>query len=444
MDDPWADAPASPLPKTEQRFDNVKNVSDNEDANAFNNHFFPKSLSANGLDEEQEGQIEEEAEVKTEAEPSREEINGASVDEEVEEPAVQSSPAQESHQWLSPQAQASDQVAKIGKEEEKEEENEKEENGEEEQEDFDDFNDFDGRGSSSFPAPNPNSGEGETPGEGGDYDDGFGDFADFEEGEFDEPAGAEAGIGGNGLVEEPEPIKERWHALELRPPPPKSEITAQLSSLLSPLFLHQDSLSNEAVREVRGLAQVLVSQSSRDAYAQLTTPPITKPLDWTRSRVRREHLISMGVPVNLDEVDSHRLSALPPLRIVTSASGSSRPQPRRAETFDGYQGVKYMSDQKGKGRDTDWPASAGPAVGVGYVERGVNGGGIGKYGLGQKPEIDMPRAEELCGLEEANAARVKASQNTGGGGVFRRGSSKRPQSVSGGMTPKRTGSPNVW
>jgi hypothetical protein len=34
--------------------------------------------------------------------------------------------------------------------------------------------------------------------------------------------------------------------------------------------------------------------SSRDAYAQ--------PLDWTRSRVRREHLISMGVPVNLDEV----------------------------------------------------------------------------------------------------------------------------------------------
>ena len=44
------------------------------------------------------------------------------------------------------------------------------------------------------------------------------------------------------------------------------------------------------------------TDSSRDAYAQLTTAPILKPLDWTRSRVRREHLISMGVPVNLDEV----------------------------------------------------------------------------------------------------------------------------------------------
>jgi hypothetical protein len=41
---------------------------------------------------------------------------------------------------------------------------------------------------------------------------------------------------------------------------------------------------------------------SRDVYAQLTTAPMLKPLDWTRSRVRREHLISMGVPVNLDEV----------------------------------------------------------------------------------------------------------------------------------------------
>jgi hypothetical protein len=41
---------------------------------------------------------------------------------------------------------------------------------------------------------------------------------------------------------------------------------------------------------------------SREAYAQLTTPPMLKTLDWTRSRVRREHLISMGVPVNLDEV----------------------------------------------------------------------------------------------------------------------------------------------
>lgn len=60
---------------------------------------------------------------------------------------------------------------------------------------------------------------------------------------------------------------------------------------------------------VLGCMSVLTS--SRDAYAQLTTAPILKPLDWTRSRVRRDHLISMGVPVNLDEVSSRSPPSLP-------------------------------------------------------------------------------------------------------------------------------------
>lgn len=94
--------------------------------------------------------------------------------------------------------------------EEREESEEEEDDGEGDQDDFNDFNDFGDLGSSSFPTPNPNVDQGGMAVEGGDYDDGFGDFADFEEGEFDEPIGAEIGVGGNGLVEEPEPIKERW------------------------------------------------------------------------------------------------------------------------------------------------------------------------------------------------------------------------------------------
>jgi hypothetical protein len=98
---------------------------------------------------------------------------------------------------------------------------------------------------------------------------------------------------------------------------------------MSPLVPAPGSLGDAPVRSVGGLGQVMHAESryvyillfvisylfvtmgrlsgmelidSRDAYAQLTTAPILKPLDWTRSRVRREHLISMGVPVNLDEV----------------------------------------------------------------------------------------------------------------------------------------------
>lgn len=92
---------------------------------------------------------------------------------------------------------------------------------------------------------------------------------------------------------------------------------------------------------------------SRDAYAQLTTAPMLKPLDWTRSRVRRDHLIAMGVPVNLDEVESHRLSTLPPLKITTDLA--TNPPPRVSED---------------------------------------------KHGLGPKPVLNFNKAEELCAIED--------------------------------------------
>lgn len=78
-----------------------------------------------------------------------------------------------------------------------------------------------------------------------------------------------------------------------------------------------------------------------------------KPLDWTRSRVRRDHLIAMGVPVNLDEVESHRLSTLPPLKITTDLA--NKPPPRVSED---------------------------------------------KHGLGPKPTLDFAKAEELCAIED--------------------------------------------
>ncbi|ODN89738.1 hypothetical protein L198_06432 [Cryptococcus wingfieldii CBS 7118] len=363
----------------------------------------------------------------------------------------------------------------------------------EEDDGFDDFDDF--NDSAPTPAANGSSTTAE------DDDEGFGDFGNFEEGDFEEEEAPQE-TPGTGVMQEPESMVERWRALELRPPPPRSEIANQLSALFAPLLdSGKDLLTNEPPRAVGGLSQVLVGESSRDAYAQLTTPPLTKPLDWTRSRVRRDHLISLGVPVNLDEVDSHRLSSLPPLRITTSfatSGGRGRPQPRRAETFDSYSKSgdgdgRYTAEQKGKGRDQG-PFSAAPGDGAGTS---------GKYGIGLRPEMDTPKAEELCGLEEdalsllplstlrtlqqdlvttsaqasatlawmlqlkdaqtqdsatyngmissliANAARARTAQQSSGGGVFRRSSTKvqsRPQSVSGngGMTPRRVGSPGMW
>ena len=92
------------------------------------------------------------------------------------------------------------------------------------------------------------------------------------------------------------------------------------------------------------------------------------------------------------QVDSHRISALPPLRITTAEG-------RRTASLDvrngnGNGNGRSNSRDKGKGRE-EGPRSAAPALNGSGME-----GERGKYGLGVKPELDIEKAEELCGLEE--------------------------------------------
>ncbi|TXT13139.1 hypothetical protein VHUM_01540 [Vanrija humicola] len=332
--------------------------------------------------------------------------------------------------------------------------------------DDDGFDDFDDFGAS---AAGPSSAAFDAGG--GFDDDGFGDFGDVQEfeGGFVEPEAAPA----------PAPAVESWSTLSLRPVPPRRELLQRITAVLYPLAADTDAFTDEPMRDVDELHQVLVAESSRVSYAKLTTAPILKPLDWTRSRVRRDHLIAMGVPVNLDEVDSHRLAALPPLHISTKGLPASAGGNGKGKARESYGGSASASA----------PASAAPHTN-GSAERS-------KYGLGEQPIVDVPRAEELCGLDEdalsimplarlralqaelerhtadgsallawflqlkdaqkqdadtyngmiseliANAAKVK--QPGSGGGLFRRGSGRsRPGSMSASATPRRVASPGVF
>ncbi|BEJ14370.1 hypothetical protein CspHIS471_0401370 [Cutaneotrichosporon sp. HIS471] len=232
--------------------------------------------------------------------------------------------------------------------------------------DFDDFDDFDDPAPADF---------------GGDE---FGDFGDFGDADVAPMPAAPAPA--------PAPVEVRWSTLSLRPVPPRLELLQRLMGVLAPLVPNHSDFTDEPPRAVGGLSQVLSSESSRDVYAQLTTAPILKPLDWTRSRVRREHLIAMGVPVNLDEVDSHRLSALPPLRITTAdmpaRSQSAAPAPLKRHSLP-----------------PPGPATTGASAPVSARNSQAD-----KYDLGPRPVLDMARAEELCGLEEEQLALLPLSK----------------------------------
>lgn len=106
----------------------------------------------------------------------------------------------------------------------------------------------------------------------------------------------------------------------------------------------------------------------------LKSPPPTKPPNWTRSRIRRQHLIALGIPVNLDEV-LPRVNGkpLPPLEISTRPM-SAPPGPRIAHVHD--TGTNHNS------------RSGTPQPGVNVSAQ-----------YGEKPELDAARINKLLQLD---------------------------------------------
>ena len=68
-----------------------------------------------------------------------------------------------------------------------------------------------------------------------------------------------------------------------------STTAEQLSSLPSP-------------SPIDNASPIFPSDRSRSLWKQLVTPPPLQPPNWTQSRIRRLFLVSLGVPVDLDEI----------------------------------------------------------------------------------------------------------------------------------------------
>ncbi|KAH9179761.1 hypothetical protein EDB89DRAFT_1923078 [Lactarius sanguifluus] len=225
----------------------------------------------------------------------------------------------------------------------------------------------------------------------GDDDDEFGDFGEF--GQADD-ATEEFG-GSSGFKEtELEPAAGSsswdWEPLRLHPHPSQQILETQIEEILGPLWSSDDldeALTDEDVREVGGLAQILVTPDSRALYQSLfhTSPPSAHPPNWIRSRIRRQHLISLGIPVNLDEVLPHAgIKPLPALHITTRPM-SAPPVPR-----NGVQPLNGRASSNTSRAGTPVPGATAP----GNARRGA----VSQLGLGPKPQLDEHRIGELLSL----------------------------------------------
>ncbi|PWZ03375.1 hypothetical protein BCV70DRAFT_15866 [Testicularia cyperi] len=273
----------------------------------------------------------------------------------------------------------------------------------------------------------------------GNNDD-FGDFDDFEEGGAAEAAdfGDDGGFGDNdefgqevsasAIPEEPPsastPIapQRTWSTLNVTRSSKRHELCNDIVQLLPLSQAAEAELTTEGLRQVEGHAQVLISGTSRQLWSDVSSFPSIKPIDWVRSKTRRDYLISMGIPVNLDEIHSTFASGsrgpssqLPPLKLKLDSSvprasgpgsapadgnGLQRSSSLRASTLSSSSGSSAVQ-RSASTSNSPRNGSSSPALGSStnsrerMAERRRE-----ELGLGPPPVVDLKRAEELVGKTE--------------------------------------------
>ncbi|KZF22104.1 hypothetical protein L228DRAFT_261324 [Xylona heveae TC161] len=116
---------------------------------------------------------------------------------------------------------------------------------------------------------------------------------------------------------------------------------------------------------------IFLTERSASLWSQLAAPPPLQPPNWVRSRIRRLFLVSLGVPVDLDEI----LPASKQKKLVLPSIKSPRPSfDGRRESSSGKQGSQTLDSSSSDSRKRREP---------------------------QPPELDLPSTKMLCTTTEA-------------------------------------------
>lgn len=128
---------------------------------------------------------------------------------------------------------------------------------------------------------------------------------------------------------------------------------------------------------------IFLTDRSASLWTQLVAPPPLQPPDWIRSRIRRAFLVSLGVPVDLDEIlpaSTQKKLILPSIHLNVSASSprtstDARPISRLKSE---HNASSTSLDSQGKPRSDSRRRRGPPPV----------------------PQLDLNWARQLCGMTE--------------------------------------------
>lgn len=144
--------------------------------------------------------------------------------------------------------------------------------------------------------------------------------------------------------------------------------------------LHETTHSTEEFPDV---SISFLNERSQSLWLQLATPPPLQPPNWVQSRIRRLFLVSLGVPVDLDEIlpaSKQRKLVLP----ITSNEDDRSPAMTPGISIDP---VSEISREQGQSHTTAASTHARPALRRGRPP--------------PPPEVDLNSARLICSTTSA-------------------------------------------
>jgi hypothetical protein len=146
-----------------------------------------------------------------------------------------------------------------------------------------------------------------------------------------------------------------------------------------------DTIDKSILPPVSAENPIFLTPRSASLWSQLVAPPPLQPPNWIRSRIRRLFLVSLGVPVDLDEIlpASKQKKLILPSMNFNPASGSPRnstdsPSISRLKQGEGNASSTSL-DSQGKLSRSDSKRRRGPPP---------------------APQLDLVYARQLCTITD--------------------------------------------
>ena len=146
----------------------------------------------------------------------------------------------------------------------------------------------------------------------------------------------------------------------------------------------QDTVDISVLPPATSENPVFISPRSASLWAQLVAPPPLQPPNWIRSRIRRLFLVSLGVPVDLDEIlpaSKQKKLVLPSMNF--NSSGSPR-------TSTDTRSISRLKQGGGNGSTTSLDSQMTAS----------RSNSKRRKGPAPAPQLDLVSARQLCTITD--------------------------------------------